>query len=85
MTKSSFVTLAQLAEAAAHTEELEVLRKLVWWNLVPIAAFALWAFVIQQLCRRIANLLGRSPALLFTAKHLLTRESRLPKWQHNPS
>lgn len=77
--------MAQLAEAAAHTEELGVVRNLVWWNLAPFSPFALWAFVIQQLCRTMANLLGRSPALLFAAKHLLTRESRLPKWQHNPS
>ena len=77
--------MEQFAEAAAQDQGLEALRKLVWWNLVPVAPFAVWAYVIQQLCRTIANLLGQPAASLFTAKHSLTRESRLPKWQHNPS
>lgn len=77
--------MAQFAEAATHSQGLELLRKLVWWNLAPIAPFAVWAFVIQELCRSIVKLSGKDPALLLSAKHCLTRESRLPMWQHNPA
>lgn len=79
------IAMAQFAKAAAHNQGLEMLRKLVWWNLAPIAPFAVWAFIVQQLCRSIVKLSGKVPALLLSAKHCLTRESRLPMWQHNPA
>ncbi|KAI9877329.1 MAG: hypothetical protein M1830_004232 [Pleopsidium flavum] len=77
--------ITQLTEAAADSQGLEAIRKLLWWNLTPIPPFAIWAFIIQQLCTTIANLAGKSPARIFTAKHSLTRGLQLPKWQHNPA
>lgn len=80
---SSIIT--HLTAAAADSEGLEALRKLLWWNLAPIPPFAICAFTIQQLCITIAKLSNNSPARIFTAKHPLTRGPQLPKWQHNPA
>lgn len=75
----------QFAGAVAHTEGLEELRKLLWRNLGPAAPFAVWAFVIQQLYKNHCQSFRQPRGLLFPVKHWLTRESRIPKWQHNPS
>ncbi len=74
-----------LAEAAVHQSRLQELRELIWWNLAPVAPFSIWAFVIQELCASIVLLLGKRPSSIFTAKHPITRDHRLPKWQYHPA
>lgn len=54
-------SMAHLAEAASHSQGLEVRRKLVWWNLDPVRALAALAFVIQRFCRTICRILGNYP------------------------
>lgn len=77
--------LQNMMELAKSDIGLAFLRKLLWWNLAPISPFAIWAFVIQEICKNIAVLRGRVPSKCFSTIHRLTKGSQIPKWQSHPA
>lgn len=79
------VAVGHCSNLAKTPEGLEDLRGLGFRDLSVIPPFALWAFVIQELCKEAAVLKAHDPTTFFSARHMLTKGPQLPKWQTNPA